>query len=130
MDNMNNQNIEYDRIIPENIIFKTDTGPGLTRTYMINIRHFRDTGETFRDLSKQQVGPRIDNRHDSPLIPDVETALIMAKKSGFQTVVQTSNGTFYLKCHRDEVERTELVSILNRNCILGYKGKSKTYLLT
>jgi len=96
----------------EYIEFKTDTGNGKARKFIIE-------GEEFISLSKRDIGP----------LYDKEEALKRAKEEGFYTVVKTSVGTYYLKCHKDDITRFEVLMRLDKMWRTEFKKCRTTYFL-
>ena len=89
------------------IIFKTDT---VQRSYMCeSMQH------------DKQEGP-------FHLI-NFELLLEEARKKGYQLVTKTETGTYYLKCHLEDIDRTILIETLDRNYFLDHKPRSTSYLL-
>ena len=50
-----------------------------------------------------------------------------AQKEGFQAITRTSTGTYYLKCHKDEVSLYDITETLRNNKNANYKKKSMTW---
>ena len=96
--------------------FPTDTGSGRKRKYLVR-------GVEYTSLSLTQKGRFL------PGEKTLEELVTMAQEEGFQTITMTSKGTYYLKCHKDDVEYDEIIPVLVRNWNLGKCNKSTTYLL-
>lgn len=102
----------------KNITFKTDTGSGRKRKYTI-------TGH--RDLEYVSIS----DKQEGPFSIDTSLELLMyqAREKGYQLITKTSTGTYYLKCHLEDVDRMVLIKTLDRNYFLGHKPRSTSYLL-
>ena len=95
--------------------YPTDTGAGRRRIFYINKKKF--------------ISPSKKSSSKYPPETNLHNLIEIAKEKKYQVIVRTSKGTWYLKCHVNDVGYKSLKNILITNTALHYKTKSIAYLL-